>query len=80
MGGLPVSVMGVVLKTPHRKKLTTLQNISQGLGLALIFWYDTVEMCRHRLERSGSGYRQVAGASECGNEPSATIKCGQFLG
>jgi hypothetical protein len=26
-----------------------------------------------------SGLRQVAGTSECSNEPSGTIKCGEFL-
>jgi hypothetical protein len=28
---------------------------------------------------SGSGYRQVAGTCECGNEPSGSIKCGELL-
>jgi hypothetical protein len=31
------------------------------------------------LDRAGSGWRQVAGACECGNEPSGSIKCGEFL-
>ena len=31
------------------------------------------------LYRVGSGYGQVAGTCECGNEPSGTIKCGEFL-
>jgi hypothetical protein len=26
-----------------------------------------------------SEYRQVAGACKCGNEPSGSIKCGEFL-
>jgi len=25
------------------------------------------------------GYRQVADAFECGNEPSGSVKCGEFL-
>jgi len=25
------------------------------------------------------GYNQVADACECGNEPSVTVKCGEFL-
>jgi hypothetical protein len=28
---------------------------------------------------SGSGYGQVASTYECGNEPSGSIKCGEFL-
>jgi hypothetical protein len=31
------------------------------------------------LECCGSGQGQVAGACECGNEPSGSIKCGGFL-
>jgi hypothetical protein len=33
----------------------------------------------HGLDRSGSGQGQVAGSYECGNEPSGSIKCGEFL-
>ena len=33
----------------------------------------------HGLDRSGSGQGQVAGACECGNELSGSIKCGGFL-
>jgi hypothetical protein len=32
----------------------------------------------HGLDRSGSGYGQVAGSCECGNEPSSSIHCGDF--
>ena len=28
---------------------------------------------------AGPGQRQVADASECGNEPSGSVKCGEFL-
>ena len=31
------------------------------------------------LDRSGSGYGQVAGTCECGNEPLGSIKLGEFL-
>ena len=31
------------------------------------------------LDRAGSGYGQVAGTCECGNEPSGSLKCGEFL-
>jgi hypothetical protein len=29
--------------------------------------------------RAGSGYVQVVGTYECGNEPSGSIKCGEIL-
>ena len=32
------------------------------------------------LDRAGSGYGQVADTCDCGNEPSVSIKCGEFLG
>ena len=31
------------------------------------------------LDWAGPGYRQVANACECGNEPSGSVKCGEFL-
>jgi len=31
------------------------------------------------LDRSGSGQGQVVGTCEYGNEPSGSIKCGEFL-
>jgi hypothetical protein len=33
----------------------------------------------HGLGCCGSGWRQVGGVCECGNEPSGSIKCGEFL-
>ena len=33
--------------------------------------------CHNEHLRSGEG--QMAGAYECGNEPSGSIKCGEFL-
>jgi hypothetical protein len=36
-------------------------------------------MWRHVLDLSGSGKGQVAGCCECGNEPSGSVKCGEFL-
>jgi hypothetical protein len=33
----------------------------------------------HVLDRSGSGWGQVACCCECGDEPSGSIKCGEFL-
>jgi len=34
----------------------------------------------HRLHWIGSGWEQVAGSYKSGNEPSGSIKCGEFLG
>ena len=31
------------------------------------------------LDRADSGYGQVAGTCECGNESSGSVKCGEFL-
>ena len=31
------------------------------------------------LDWAGPGYRQVADGCECGNEPSGSVKCGEFL-
>ena len=48
-------------------------------------WTDTIKMdlgdvgSRHGLNWSGSGYGQVAGCCECGNEPWGFIKCREFL-
>ena len=36
-------------------------------------------MCGCGLDRAGSGQGQVAGTFERGNEPSGSIKCGEFL-
>jgi hypothetical protein len=47
-------------------------------------WEDNIEMdvrevgLRRGLDGSGSGYGQVAGSCDCGNGPSASIKCGEF--
>jgi hypothetical protein len=32
-----------------------------------------------RLNLSGSGYGEVAGSCECGDEPSGSIQCDEFL-
>ena len=37
-------------------------------------------MWGYGLDRAGSGWGQVAGTCECGNEPSGSIKCGESLG
>ena len=35
-------------------------------------------MWGYGLDRTGSGQGQVAGTGECGNEPSGSMKCGEF--
>jgi hypothetical protein len=49
-------------------------------------WKDSIKMDvrevgwgGHRLNRPGTGYGQVACSCECGDEPSGSIKCGEFL-
>jgi len=36
-------------------------------------------MWGHGLDRSGSGQGQVSASCECGNDPSGSVKCGEFL-
>jgi hypothetical protein len=36
-------------------------------------------MWGYGLDWTGAGQRQVAGTCECGNEPSGSIKHGEFL-
>jgi len=36
-------------------------------------------MGRHGLNCYDSGYEQLVGVCKCGNEPSGSIKCGEFL-
>jgi len=36
-------------------------------------------MLGHRLDRYGLGYGQVVGICKRGNEPSGSIKCGEYL-
>jgi len=64
-----------------------LLNISQGLGLGLILWSNT-SSGRGTGDVKGVGCGgmelivlagQVVGCCECGNEPSGSIKCGEFL-
>jgi hypothetical protein len=48
-------------------------------------WEDNIKMdlsevgWGHGLDQSGSGQGQVAGSCEYGDEPSGSIKCGEFL-
>ena len=47
-------------------------------------WEDNIKLdlqeVGYELSRSVSGQGQVAGSCECGNEPSGSTKCGEFLG
>ena len=36
-------------------------------------------MWGYGLDRAGSGWGQAVGSCECGNEPSGSTKCGEFL-
>ena len=36
-------------------------------------------MCGYGLDRAGSVLGQLAGTCEFGNEPSGSLKCGEFL-
>jgi hypothetical protein len=56
------------------------------LGRPRLRWEDNIRMDLQELgclgsglDWAGSGYRQVAGSCERGNEPSGSIKCGEFL-
>jgi hypothetical protein len=58
---------------------------NRPLGVTRRRWEDNIKMdlqevgCGgHGLDSSGSGKGQVAGTCECGNEPSGSIKCGEF--
>jgi len=49
-------------------------------------WEDNIKMDLQEvgcggmgLDRAGSGWGQVAGTCDCSNEPSGSIKCGDFL-
>jgi len=60
--------------------------IKRSLGRPRRRWEDNITMglkevgCGvYGLDRAGSGYGKVAGTCECGNEPSGSIKCGEFL-
>jgi len=36
-------------------------------------------MCVYGLDWAGPGWRQMPDAFECCNEPSCSVKCGEFL-
>jgi len=48
-------------------------------GRTILKWIFRSGMWVYGLDRAGSGYGQLEGTCECGNEPSGCIKCGEFL-
>ena len=44
-------------------------------------WVDNIRMDLQEVgcDWAGPGYRQMADTCECGNEPSGSVKCGEFL-
>ena len=48
-------------------------------GRIILRWIFRKWDVKNGLDRSGSGEGQVAGTCECGNEPSGSINCGEFL-
>jgi hypothetical protein len=47
-------------------------------GRIILKWIERLDG-GHGLDQSGSGQGQVAGFCECSDEPSGSIKCGEFL-
>jgi len=47
--------------------------------MTILSWIFRKWIWRHGLDRAGSGYGQVTGTCESGNDPSGSIKCGEFL-
>jgi len=45
----------------------------------ILIWISKKWDVGHGLDQSASGLGQGAGNSEVGNEPSSSIKCGEFL-
>jgi hypothetical protein len=52
------------------------------LGRPRLRWEDNIKAdlqeVGYELDWGSSRYRQLAGTCECGNEPSGSIKCGEF--
>jgi len=49
------------------------------VGRIILRWIFRKWMWKHGLDRSGSRKGQITGTCECCNEPSGSIKCGEFL-
>ena len=70
-------VYRVLVKKPERKR---------PLGRPRLKWDDNIKVARqesgmggHGVDGVGLGQGQVAGTCECGNEPSGSIRSGEFL-
>jgi hypothetical protein len=48
-------------------------------GRIILKWIFEMLFGGHRLDRYGSGNEKVAGSCEYGDEPSGSMKCGEFL-
>jgi hypothetical protein len=48
-------------------------------GRIILSWIFRKWDGEHGLDLSGTGLRQVAGTCECGNEPSGSRKCGEYV-
>jgi len=71
-GGYSVLVEKSEEKRPlGRPKRRWGHNIEKDPGKEVGWWYG--------LDLSGSGQGQIAGSCECGNEPSRSLKFGEFL-
>jgi len=66
----------VLVGKPEGNRLRGRPGVNGGKILRWIFrkW-----VVGYELDRAGSGYGEVAGTCECGNEPSGSMKCGEFL-
>jgi hypothetical protein len=48
-------------------------------GRIILRWFFRKWDVGYGLDRGGSGLGWVVGSCDCGNEPSDSIKCGEFL-
>jgi hypothetical protein len=69
-------VYSVLVGNPQEKSHLGDPGVDGRIILRWIFKKWAVE---ELLDRAGSGQGQVAGTCECSNEPSGSIKCGEFL-
>jgi hypothetical protein len=42
-------------------------------------WEDNIQMVLQKVGCTGMDWIELAGTCECGNKPSGSIKCGEFL-
>jgi hypothetical protein len=63
----------------ERERLEEL-NVEGRIKLKCIFKTLNERAGENGVDSSGSGWGQVAGCCESGNEHSSSIKCGKFLG